>query len=182
MSTTAVANDDIRYATPEATLVDKHNLEAVPITAKTINGRLCIVGHASRMLKAFLYGVGGSILVVGSLAGFRQAELGSSIWQTTGFIALFAGLLMLVSAALIYWYAHIRRLHDLGLSAWYVLLGAVPLLGIVATCYFNFAPGKSDSNQYGVRPELTTVDRWRGYVGLTLLGGIYVLSIVAIFS
>ena len=38
--------------------------------------------------------------------------------------------------------AHIRRLHDLGLSAWFVLIIFIPLIGLVFFLYMLLAPGK----------------------------------------
>ena len=39
----------------------------------------------------------------------------------------------------------VRRWHDLGLSGWYVFLGFVPCVGLVAVLYMLLAPGRPDA-------------------------------------
>ncbi len=42
-----------------------------------------------------------------------------------------------------------RRLHDIGKSGWFLLLGLVPLINLVLI-YFFVQPSQPDSNQWGV--------------------------------
>lgn len=46
-----------------------------------------------------------------------------------------------------------RRLHDLGFSAWLVLVYLVPCLNLCLLIYLLVAPGKPESNQYGPVPQ-----------------------------
>ena len=46
----------------------------------------------------------------------------------------------------------VRRLHDLGINGWFVLLGSVPLLNIVFNVYIAFFKGKDEDNKYGPSP------------------------------
>jgi len=49
-----------------------------------------------------------------------------------------------------------RRLHDAGKSAWFLLLGLIPLLGFIVLVYFWVQPS-AGPNQYGPGPfEPTT--------------------------
>ena len=48
--------------------------------------------------------------------------------------------------------ALIKRLHDLGLSGWYGLVGLVPLVNFVFTLYLFFAKGHAGVNRYGPPP------------------------------
>ena len=41
-----------------------------------------------------------------------------------------------------------RRLHDIGKSAWWLLLAAVPIIGLVLL-YFAAQPSQAGSNEYG---------------------------------
>ena len=47
---------------------------------------------------------------------------------------------------------HARRLHDLGKSGWYSLLGAAPGVASILFIYLLFAKGKDEANQYGSKP------------------------------
>lgn len=42
-----------------------------------------------------------------------------------------------------------RRLHDIGMSGWWQLVGLVPLLGLVIIIVLTARPGEAGSNQYG---------------------------------
>ncbi|KQT14065.1 DUF805 domain-containing protein [Ramlibacter sp. Leaf400] len=45
----------------------------------------------------------------------------------------------------------IRRMHDIGKSGWWLLLGLVPVVGLVLL-YFAAQPGQPGSNEYGAQP------------------------------
>ena len=47
-----------------------------------------------------------------------------------------------------------RRLHDIGKSGWWLLLGLIPLVGLVLL-YFMVQPTQPESNEYGVPPLAT---------------------------
>jgi uncharacterized membrane protein YhaH (DUF805 family) len=47
-----------------------------------------------------------------------------------------------------------RRMHDIGKSGWILLLGLIPLVGLVLL-YFAAQPGQLESNQYGPPPAPT---------------------------
>lgn len=46
----------------------------------------------------------------------------------------------------------IRRLHDTGRSGWWLLIGIVPLAGLVLL-YFMILDSQPDSNEYGPYPK-----------------------------
>lgn len=46
----------------------------------------------------------------------------------------------------------VRRLHDVGRSGWWVLLGMVPLLGLVLL-YFALLDSQPGDNEYGPNPK-----------------------------
>ncbi len=49
--------------------------------------------------------------------------------------------------------ASIRRLHDIGRSGWFVLLAAVPVVGIVLAVTGALIDGQRDPNRYGESPK-----------------------------
>jgi len=46
-----------------------------------------------------------------------------------------------------------RRLHDIGKSGWFQLLGLIPLLGWAILIYWAAQPGDPAANQYGAPPD-----------------------------
>ena len=51
-----------------------------------------------------------------------------------------------------------RRLHDIGRSGWWLLLGLVPLIGGLVLLYFTVQPSQSALNEFGPPPgDLQTV-------------------------
>ncbi|MEZ5752279.1 MAG: DUF805 domain-containing protein [Paracoccaceae bacterium] len=47
----------------------------------------------------------------------------------------------------------VRRLHDIGKSGWWVLIGLVPLLGLLVLLYFYVQDSESGTNAYGPNPK-----------------------------
>jgi uncharacterized membrane protein YhaH (DUF805 family) len=47
----------------------------------------------------------------------------------------------------------IRRLHDTGRSGWWILLGLIPLVGIVVLIIWYATDGQPGPNQYGENPK-----------------------------
>jgi uncharacterized membrane protein YhaH (DUF805 family) len=50
----------------------------------------------------------------------------------------------------------IRRLHDTNRSGWWLLIGLIPILGIIVLLVFMAQEGQLDENQYGPNPKLKT--------------------------
>jgi uncharacterized membrane protein YhaH (DUF805 family) len=50
----------------------------------------------------------------------------------------------------------IRRLHDTDRSGWWILILLVPLAGAIVLIVFMAVDGKTEENQYGVNPKLTS--------------------------
>ena len=47
----------------------------------------------------------------------------------------------------------VRRLHDSDRSGWWLLLGPLPLLGVIVLLYFLIQKGDAGPNRYGVDPR-----------------------------
>lgn len=45
-----------------------------------------------------------------------------------------------------------RRLHDIGKSAWWLLLGLIPVIGFLVLLYFYVQRGEDGTNEYGPPP------------------------------
>ena len=45
-----------------------------------------------------------------------------------------------------------RRLHDIGKSGWWILVGFVPVLGVIVLIIFAVLPSQPQDNQYGPVP------------------------------
>ena len=43
----------------------------------------------------------------------------------------------------------VRRLHDINFSGWWVLLGLIPVVGVIALIVFACIPGTDGENRYG---------------------------------
>ena len=46
----------------------------------------------------------------------------------------------------------VRRMHDIGKSGWWLLLGLIPIVGLVLL-YFAAQPSQAGSNAYGPSPQ-----------------------------
>ncbi len=90
-----------------------------------------------------------------SLIGFALAALGFSVAKMTGgpltlaqyLVDLFSVLIFLPSLAV-----SVRRLHDIGMSGWWVLLNVVPFGGLVLLWFFC-QDSQIGPNDYGPNPK-----------------------------
>lgn len=46
-----------------------------------------------------------------------------------------------------------RRLHDIGKSGWWLLLGLIPLIGTLVLIYFWVQDSQAGSNEHGANPK-----------------------------
>ncbi len=49
----------------------------------------------------------------------------------------------------------VRRLHDIGRSGWWILIGLVPLVGWAIIIYWYAQPGATGANAFGADPKAT---------------------------
>lgn len=47
----------------------------------------------------------------------------------------------------------VRRLHDIGKSGWWLLIGLIPLLGVIVLLIFFIQDSQPETNQYGANPK-----------------------------
>lgn len=46
----------------------------------------------------------------------------------------------------------VRRLHDIGRTGWWILIGLIPVIGVIVLIVFFVKPGQPGSNAYGPNP------------------------------
>lgn len=51
----------------------------------------------------------------------------------------------------------VRRLHDINMSGWWMLVGIIPVLGWGVMIYWAIQPGTSGPNDYGPAPTVPTI-------------------------
>jgi uncharacterized membrane protein YhaH (DUF805 family) len=70
----------------------------------------------------------------------------------SGFIHQYVYLIVVLAFILPILAVGARRLHDVGRSGWWLLIGLIPLVGLVLL-YFAVQPSAPESNQYGPPPS-----------------------------
>ena len=66
-----------------------------------------------------------------------------------GLLELLFALAMLIPSLAI----AVRRLHDIGKSGWWYLIGLIPIIGALVLLYFFVLDSQPGSNQYGPNPK-----------------------------
>lgn len=113
-------------------------------------------GRASRKEFWTFYLVNTAIvLFFGSIHSHGLIRLMSGSFELSGLSTV---LFLFVWAALMPTLAVIvRRLHDLGRTGWWVLLGFLPVIGGLVLLIMLLFDGQSSTNQYGPNPKSMTV-------------------------
>lgn len=138
-------------------------------------GRLRYLGY--QMLMTVLMYI---VITAVALIGFGVlTEFTNETTSTGGFYFLM--LLIALPLLFLVFYSGIiypkRRLHDLNLSGWLVLLMFIPLVNTLFPLYLMFAAGNDRVNQYGNPPR---PNRTIHYVGVIApIVGIFMLGILA---
>ena len=68
----------------------------------------------------------------------------------TIFVILYAlyGLALIIPSLAV----SIRRLHDIGRSGWWILIGLIPIVGVIVLLIFHATAGEPQPNAYGPTP------------------------------
>jgi len=66
-----------------------------------------------------------------------------------GLFYILYGLIVLIPA----WAVSIRRLHDVGKSGWFLLIGLIPLIGAIWLLVLFCTDGNAGVNEYGPNPK-----------------------------
>lgn len=84
-----------------------------------------------------------NLILILVLVIIGSASEGMGFFSATGMIVWGISMCIIGPTVLI------RRLHDIGISGWYLLLIFVPLLGSIAALYFAFGSPRDEDNPYG---------------------------------
>jgi len=105
--------------------------------------------------------MGGVVGLVVALSGAMMktpdpADGQGSVGEVALGLFIIAAYLLILSISIP---ATVRRMHDLGRSGWWLLLGAVPLVGLGIFIWQGFIKGTEGPNEYGPDP-LAVASRW----------------------
>src|SRR5512145_3195420 len=87
-------------------------------------------------------------LIISVVLGVVEPMVGSP-----GFIGIVYSLAVLVPSLAV----GVRRLHDTGRSGWWLLIGLVPVIGVIVLIVFAVGDSQPGANQYGPNPKSQTV-------------------------
>ena len=93
-------------------------------------------------------GIGLSTVIVAVFLMVSGACLGDAFAGIAGLIVL----IMYALCVYIQIVLQIKRWHDLGKTGWFVLLGFIPIVGIIAICFLLFVKGTDGNNNFGNDP------------------------------
>lgn len=136
---------DNPFHAPAADLVGDHD-DYAPLKILTFHGRL------GRM-RYFVYNMIAVLIVqllVGLLIGLTGIDPNTDPTSPNALnlVTLLAGLPIIVLGILF----GIRRLHDMNLSGWFLLLALIPIVNLLLSLAMLFWPGTPGPNQYGPPP------------------------------
>jgi len=135
------------YAPPRARVEDSETQEYGELNPWTVQGR---IGRL-RYLAWFNALVLATMAAFLALAAVLNGMLGAS---DTFSLVFFIPLTLFVLLCSIRIYA--QRLHDMGLSAWFVLVVCIPIIGTLFLLVMTFWPGNKEENDYGLPPPPNT--------------------------
>jgi uncharacterized membrane protein YhaH (DUF805 family) len=84
-------------------------------------------------------------LIIAFVLGFIEGLMGGP-----GVIGMIYSLAVLIPGVAV----SVRRLHDTGRSGWWLLIGLIPLIGVIVLLVFMVQEGKSEGNDFGENPKL----------------------------
>jgi uncharacterized membrane protein YhaH (DUF805 family) len=83
------------------------------------------------------------LTIIDSVTGTFDAEAG------VGLLGSLMGLALLIPTLAV----TVRRLHDTGRSGWWLLIGLIPLVGLIVMLVFTVQDSKPGDNEYGPNPK-----------------------------
>jgi len=87
------------------------------------------------------------IIILDTMTGIANKSVGfgvlTALYMVATFIPGFA--------------VSVRRLHDIGRSAWWLLIGIVPLIGGIVLLIFTVMEGERGQNRFGANPKAITL-------------------------
>ena len=87
-------------------------------------------------------------LIITIILAIIDAVLGLRIGNAGVLQSLYALALLIPSLAV-----GARRLHDIGRTGWWLLIGLIPLIGLIVLLVFFFTDSQPGNNEYGPSPK-----------------------------
>ena len=92
-------------------------------------------------------------IIVSIVLGWIDALLGTlGSGMGVGLLSGIYGLAILIPSLAV----TVRRLHDIDRSGWWILIGLVPLIGVIVLLVFALLDGTPGDNRYGPNPKGAT--------------------------
>jgi len=93
-------------------------------------------------------------LIIAGVLGVVDAAMGNPAVTENGIgpIGMIYILLTMLPAIAV----TVRRLHDISRSGWWILIGLIPLIGIIVLIIFAAQDSDPNENEYGLNPKSVT--------------------------
>ena len=165
------------YDTPEATLTETApEIKTGVFSAKGRLGVLKYMAH-SCVLMLIMVATFGLLALVSGVSfspDAGTAELNPilvSIMMVAILPGVYVGIVMLI-----------KRLHDLNLSGWLILLTIIPVIGALISLFVMCAPGMKEGNKFGPVAPTATWEKVLGMIGLAFFVITMLASIAAVVA
>lgn len=119
----------------------------------------CYTGRASRKeywMTVLWYVI--SVFVLGGVSILLRLPIGPSesvqeiILAWLSYLIIIVLVLYVIWSFLVFLSLGVRRIHDIGLSGWWILIGLVPFFGAIVIFIFTLIRGNAGDNEYGPDP------------------------------
>jgi uncharacterized membrane protein YhaH (DUF805 family) len=88
-------------------------------------------------------------VIVSVILGILDAVLFNTGENSAGVLGSIYSLVVLIPSLAV----SVRRLHDIGRTGWWVLVGLIPILGWIVLIIFYVKEGDPGANEYGPNPK-----------------------------
>ena len=89
--------------------------------------------------------------IIGFVLGFIVGLAGITPQTEYSVLAVIFGLFVLIPSLAV----SVRRLHDTGRSGWWLLIGLIPIIGVIVLLIFYVLDSQAGTNEYGPSPKIT---------------------------
>jgi len=97
-------------------------------------------------------------VIIAFALGFVEGVMGIAPQTQQSVLGIIYGLAVLIPGLAV----AVRRLHDTNRSGWWVLIGAVPLVGALVLLYFFVQDSDPGTNEYGPNPKAEAISPQAG--------------------